>query len=113
MGDAKTATLIFQTQLTKLVNNKMWNNNIVVVPTNILCRESSTRLIAILLLTHICVKIIAIYYIKIIHLWLQPHMVQWSSTASDEAILTNGPGFESGDSQLEFDVRHVPIVLFL
>ena len=39
-------------------------------------------------------------------------MVQWSSTASDEAILTNGPGFESGDSQLEFEVRNVPIVLF-
>ena len=40
-------------------------------------------------------------------------MVQWSSTASDEAILTNGPGFESGDSQLEFEVQNVPIVLFL
>ena len=39
-------------------------------------------------------------------------MVQWSSPASDEAILTNGPGFESGDSQLEFEVRHVPIVPF-
>ena len=40
-------------------------------------------------------------------------MVQWSSTAPDEAILTNGPGFESGDSQLEFEVQHAPIVLFL
>ena len=39
-------------------------------------------------------------------------MVQWSSTTSDEAILTNGPGFESGDSQLEFEVQHVLIVLF-
>ena len=40
-------------------------------------------------------------------------MVQWSSTASDEAILTNGPGFESGDSQLEFEMRNDLIVLFL
>ena len=39
-------------------------------------------------------------------------MIQWSSTASDEEILTNGPGFESGDSQLEFEVQHVVIVLF-
>ena len=39
-------------------------------------------------------------------------MVQWSSTASDESILTNGPGVESGDSQLKFEVRNVPIVLF-
>ena len=38
--------------------------------------------------------------------------MQWSSTASDEAILTNGPGFESGDSQLEFEVRRVPNILF-
>ena len=39
-------------------------------------------------------------------------MVQWSSTASDEAILTIGPGFESGDFQLEFEVQDVPIALF-
>ena len=40
-------------------------------------------------------------------------MAKWSITASDEAILTNEPGFESGDSQLEFEVCHVLIVLFL
>ena len=40
-------------------------------------------------------------------------MVQRSSTASDEAILTTGPGFESGDSQLEFEVRHVSFVFFV
>ena len=39
-------------------------------------------------------------------------MVQWSSTVSDEAILTNRPGFESEDFQLESEVRHIPIVLF-
>ena len=32
-------------------------------------------------------------------------MVQWSSTASDEAILTNGPGFEGGEVQLQFELR--------
>ena len=58
-------------------------------------------------------NIIAVYYIKIIHKRTQPHMVQWSITASEEAILTNGPGFESGDSQLEFEVWHDQIVLFL
>ena len=70
-------------------------------------------LIAILLLAEISAKIIAIYYINIIWQWSQPYMVQWSSTAPDGAILTNGPGFECGESQLEFEVRHVPIVLFL
>ena len=39
-------------------------------------------------------------------------MVHWSSTASDEAILTIGPGFESGDFQLEFEVQDVPIAFF-
>ena len=39
-------------------------------------------------------------------------MVQWFSTMSDDAILTNGPEFESGDSQLEFEVWHVSIVFF-
>ena len=40
-------------------------------------------------------------------------MLQWSSTTSDGAILTNGPGFKSGDSQLEFEVRGVLIAFFL
>ena len=39
-------------------------------------------------------------------------MVQWSSTASDEAILTNGPGFKSGEVQLQFEARVAPIALF-
>ena len=34
-------------------------------------------------------------------------MVQWSSTASDEANLTSGPGFESGHVQLKFEARIV------
>ena len=55
---------------------------------------------------------IAIYYTKIIHCF-HNRLVQWSSTAFDEAILTNGPGFESEDSQLEFAVWHTLIVLFL
>ena len=38
-------------------------------------------------------------------------MAQWSSTASDEAILTNGPGFERGESHLKFEVRVAPIAL--
>ena len=70
------------------------------------------RLTGILLLAHICAKFIAIYYIKIVHQRTQPHMVQWSITASNEAIPTNGSGFESGDSQLEFEVRDVLIDLF-
>ena len=40
-------------------------------------------------------------------------MVQWSSTASDEAILTIGPGFESGEIQLEVEVLDGPIALLL
>ena len=40
-------------------------------------------------------------------------MAQWSSTAPDEAIQTNAPGFESGVTQLQFDFRVTPIALFL
>ena len=40
-------------------------------------------------------------------------MAQWSSTASDEAIPTNGPGFESGETQLQFKVRVARIVVFV
>ena len=40
-------------------------------------------------------------------------MVQWSGTASGEAILMNGPGFESEDTHLKVEVLNVPIVLFL
>ena len=61
-------------------------------------------------MAHICAK----FYRDLLYqdntLPTQPRMVQWSSTASDEAILTNGPGFESGDSQLNFEVRNAPIV---
>ena len=40
-------------------------------------------------------------------------MAQWSSTASDKVILTNEPGFERGEIQLEFEVQVAPIALFL
>ena len=40
-------------------------------------------------------------------------MEQWSSPASDEAIQTNAPGFESGENQLQFDVRVVLIALLV
>ena len=40
-------------------------------------------------------------------------MAQWSSTTSDEAILTNGPGFESGEVQLQFDAQVAAIALCL
>ena len=40
-------------------------------------------------------------------------MTQWSSTVPDEEILMNEPGFESGETQLQFDVRFAPIALFL
>ena len=39
-------------------------------------------------------------------------MAQWSSTTPDEAILTNGPGFESGEVQLQFELRTAPNALF-
>ena len=44
---------------------------------------------------------------------IQPHMAQWSSTVPDEAILTNGPWFESGEVSLQFEVRVAPIAPFL
>ena len=40
-------------------------------------------------------------------------MVQWSSTSADDAIETNAPGFESGENQLQFDVRVAVIALFV
>ena len=43
----------------------------------------------------------------------QPHMAKWSITASDEAILTNEPGFESGETQLQFEVQVTSITCFL
>ena len=39
-------------------------------------------------------------------------MAHWSSTAPDEAIWTNAPGFESGETQLHFGVQVAPIALF-
>ena len=84
---------------------------IVIKGLHIDCRTDT--LTGILPLAHICAKFIAIYYIKIIHQSSQPHMVQWSSTTSDDAILMNVPGFKSGDSQLEIEVRHVLIVFFV
>ena len=37
-------------------------------------------------------------------------MAQWSSTASDEAIWTNAPGFKSGENRLQFDAPVAPIL---
>ena len=72
-----------------------------------------TYLTGIHLLAHIC----ATFYRDLLYqdntLATQPHMAQWSSTASDEAILTIEPGFESGDFQLEFEVQDVQIAIFL
>ena len=39
----------------------------------------------------------------------QTHAALRSSTTSDETILTNGPGFESGEVQFQFEVRVAPI----
>ena len=40
-------------------------------------------------------------------------MAQSYSTSADGAIQTNTPGFESGENQLQFDVRVDEIALFL